>query len=217
MVQSCKHPYKTLMNNVLLLEQFHHLCFVPTIYTQISPSPPKKYYSQQVIWIEDGGEELWAPSLNYTLNDNEFVALSNFYQANLNKLITELPDWGVKYSKLRTKEGYNPYYIPHHNLYEDFKKNYAVAAFNLRTSIMALKQDLNPFETSKYGGSISDIVNSTDSVEEVTMKFLLDHYRNSNKDDNPKTTSPAYYPLPTEIKSRPTEMTSKTIYYTPVN
>ncbi|CAG8747347.1 5820_t:CDS:2, partial [Cetraspora pellucida] len=72
-----------------------------------SPSAPsKKYHSQQVIWIEDGGEELWAPSLNYTLNDNEFVALSNFYQANLNERITELPDWGVKYSKLRTKEGY---------------------------------------------------------------------------------------------------------------
>lgn len=83
MVQSCKHPYKNLMNNVLLLEQFYHLRFVPTIYMQdSSPSaPPKKYHSQQVIWIEDGGEELWAPSLNYT-------------------------DWGVKYSKLRTKEGY---------------------------------------------------------------------------------------------------------------
>ncbi|CAG8457721.1 37699_t:CDS:2, partial [Gigaspora margarita] len=107
MVQSCKHLYKNLINNVLLLEQFYHLHFVPTIYIQIFPLvPSKKYHLQQVIWIEDSGEELWAPSLNYTLNDNEFVALSNFYQANLNEQITELPNWGVKYSKLQTKEDY---------------------------------------------------------------------------------------------------------------
>ncbi|CAG8773445.1 5435_t:CDS:2, partial [Dentiscutata erythropus] len=31
------------------------------------------YYMQQVVWIEDGGEELWAPSQNYTLNNKEFA------------------------------------------------------------------------------------------------------------------------------------------------
>ncbi|CAG8759582.1 23502_t:CDS:2, partial [Gigaspora rosea] len=51
----------------------------------------------------DGGEE---PSLDYTLNNKEFIVLSNFYRANLDEPILELNDWGVKYAKLRTGEGY---------------------------------------------------------------------------------------------------------------
>ncbi|CAG8705779.1 13234_t:CDS:2, partial [Cetraspora pellucida] len=58
------------------------------------------------VWIEDGGEELWAPSLNYTLNNKEFIALSNFYCSNLEEPILELNDWEVKYAKFRTREGY---------------------------------------------------------------------------------------------------------------
>ncbi|CAG8551424.1 12184_t:CDS:2 [Dentiscutata heterogama] len=48
------------MWNASANEQFYHLRFVPTIYMQDSSplAPPKKYHSQQVIWIEDGGEEL---------------------------------------------------------------------------------------------------------------------------------------------------------------
>ncbi|CAG8686113.1 15822_t:CDS:2, partial [Dentiscutata heterogama] len=64
------------------------------------------YHMQQVVWIEDGGEELWAPSQNYTLNNKEFTALSKFYHANFDQPIIELYDWGVKYTKLRTREGY---------------------------------------------------------------------------------------------------------------
>ncbi|CAG8462570.1 2574_t:CDS:2, partial [Racocetra persica] len=48
-----------------------------------------KYYPQQVVWIENGEEELWAPKLDYTLNDIEFIALSNFYKANLDEHIAE--------------------------------------------------------------------------------------------------------------------------------
>ncbi|CAG8778760.1 9696_t:CDS:1, partial [Racocetra fulgida] len=60
--------------------------------------------------------------------------------------------------------GFPDHHIPvyPHNLYDDFKKDFAVAVFNLRTSIMALKQDLNSFETSEYGSSIGVIANSTD-------------------------------------------------------
>ncbi|CAG8732650.1 18655_t:CDS:1, partial [Racocetra persica] len=93
-----------------------------------------------------------------------------------------------------------PYY-PSNNLFEDFKKNYAVAVFDLRTSIMALKLDLS----DKYGSSISDIVNSTNSVEEVTMKFLLDHNNyHPLLSKNPKGSSPASQPSVTESISQPT-------------
>ncbi|CAG8652688.1 8745_t:CDS:1, partial [Scutellospora calospora] len=51
--------------------------------------PPKQYNPQQIIWIKDSGEELWSLSLDYTLNNEEFMRLSNFYQANLNKPIEE--------------------------------------------------------------------------------------------------------------------------------
>ncbi|CAG8482740.1 24125_t:CDS:2, partial [Gigaspora margarita] len=107
MIQSNQHPYKNLMNNILLLDYFNYLRFVPTIYRHIFPLQQQKQYQiQQVVWIEDGGEELWAPSLDYTLNDKEFIALAKFYQANLNQPITELCDWGIKYAKLRTRDGY---------------------------------------------------------------------------------------------------------------
>ncbi|CAG8554713.1 8767_t:CDS:2, partial [Racocetra fulgida] len=60
------------------------------LYKQILPSQPsKEYSSHQVIWIKDGGEELWAPSLDYTLNNKEFTALANFYRANLKRPILE--------------------------------------------------------------------------------------------------------------------------------
>ncbi|CAG8682702.1 46280_t:CDS:10 [Gigaspora margarita] len=88
-------------------DRFYHLRFVSTLYTQISPPQlSKQFQSRQVVWIKDGEEELWAPSLDYTLNHKEFIALSNFYYANLEEPILELNDWGVKYAKFRTREGY---------------------------------------------------------------------------------------------------------------
>ncbi|CAG8505732.1 18847_t:CDS:2 [Racocetra fulgida] len=55
----------------------------------------KQYQMQQVVWIEDGGEELWAPSLDYTLNNKEFIALTKFYQANLNQPIVEVSSYFI--------------------------------------------------------------------------------------------------------------------------
>ncbi|CAG8591204.1 4690_t:CDS:2 [Gigaspora margarita] len=81
MVRSNLNSYKNLMNNILLQDRFYHLRFVSDLY---------------------GGEELWVPSLDYTLNNKEFKALSNFYHANLDEPILEI----IKYAKLRTREGY---------------------------------------------------------------------------------------------------------------
>ncbi|CAG8826780.1 42602_t:CDS:2, partial [Gigaspora margarita] len=106
MVRFNQHPYKNLMNNILLQDRFY-LHFVSTLYTQISPPQLSKHFqSRQVVWIKDGEEELWAPSLDYTSNNKEFIALSNFYFANLEEPILELNDWGVKYAKFHTREGY---------------------------------------------------------------------------------------------------------------
>ncbi|CAG8521321.1 5622_t:CDS:2, partial [Scutellospora calospora] len=87
-IQEIKHiptlySTKQTFQKLVDIKQFYHLRFVLTIYKQISPLPlPKNYHPQQ------------------------FVALSNFYQANLNEPIIELSDWGVKYAKLRTRESY---------------------------------------------------------------------------------------------------------------
>ncbi|CAG8793633.1 28283_t:CDS:2, partial [Dentiscutata erythropus] len=94
-------------NYIFNTDRFYHLHFVSTLSTQISPPQPlKQFHSRQVVWIKDGEEELWAPSLDYILNNREFIALSNFYYANLKEPILELNDWGVKYAKFRTREGY---------------------------------------------------------------------------------------------------------------
>ncbi|RIB24553.1 hypothetical protein C2G38_2168300 [Gigaspora rosea] len=45
---------------------------------------PMQFQSRQVVWIKDDEEELWAPK----------------------EPILELNDWGVKYAKFRTREGY---------------------------------------------------------------------------------------------------------------
>ncbi|CAG8767563.1 2136_t:CDS:1, partial [Racocetra fulgida] len=84
-------------------------------------------------------------------------------------------------------------YDPSNDPYEDFKKDYAVAVFNLRTSIMALKQDLMVQNSLIFQNAISDIANSTNNVEEITIKFILDS----------KKPYPLDYTKPTSIPQNP--------------
>ncbi|CAG8511102.1 6282_t:CDS:2 [Dentiscutata erythropus] len=132
--------------------QFYYLRFVPTIYTKFFPiNPTKQYYPQQVVWIENGGEELRAPKLDYTLNDMEFIALSNFYKANLDENIAELNDWEVKYSKLRTKEGYMLGSLMSKVVAN--ARNNSCVMYELETNI-ARPKDPEKYELRKYFGCV---------------------------------------------------------------
>ena len=75
-------PYSNLTNNILLLESFNHLLFIPSLSDKFLTKfsiPSEVYPLQKVFILHDKDEELYWPSKSNNLNSNEIKALKYFY------------------------------------------------------------------------------------------------------------------------------------------
>jgi len=96
-VHSRLHPYTNLVNNILTIDRFNHICFLPDVCERVFPPKEDRVYKEdQVFSLEENSEQLWFPSSTYRLHngenntDRELLHLRSYYRATNDFLVKEV-------------------------------------------------------------------------------------------------------------------------------
>ena len=82
-IKSRLNPYSNLLNTFTLLQQFYLLPFFSIFKSIFKEKLPKKWNSKQVFSdIEEYEEELYWPSIQYSLSGQEYKHLIKFYEGS---------------------------------------------------------------------------------------------------------------------------------------
>jgi hypothetical protein len=85
LVHSKSNPYVNLANNIILTEKINYLSYIVPVYNQIftKKNPKNNWPIHKVLGLENYEEELYFPSVIYSLKRNELQNLIHFYSALL--------------------------------------------------------------------------------------------------------------------------------------
>ncbi|GET04500.1 hypothetical protein GLOIN_2v1644898 [Rhizophagus clarus] len=104
LVKSRLNLYSNLSNTFTLLQQFYLLPFFSISKSIFKEKLPKQWNSKQVFGdIEEYKEELYWPSIHYSLSEQEYKHLIKFYERP--NLENDINNYGMKYGGLKMSDG----------------------------------------------------------------------------------------------------------------
>nr|CAG8622055.1 1333_t:CDS:2 [Entrophospora candida] len=138
-----------MANNFSLIEKYNHLTYIfdKNLFGQKEKIWPE---SQVIGGIEDYEEELYFPSKNYILIENEFNKLKAFYGSKNN----EVEKRGRKYGRLLTSDGHIISSIFNHRTEHFSRKNHYVEFRRTIDKYSHLKNDDPELMLTKAYGKV---------------------------------------------------------------
>lgn len=89
LVRSRLHPYTNLVNNILTIDRFNYIRFLPEVCARLFPPKEDRVYKEnQIFSFGENSEQLWFPSSTYRLHDGEentdreLLHLKRYYATN---------------------------------------------------------------------------------------------------------------------------------------